>query len=163
LAESAVAAGDQAFAALLVNTEGSLLLEAANEVVVSGDRTAHAELLVCRRASVLWQREALAGSTLYSSTEPCVMCTGAIAWSGVTRLVFGVSQARMNAMFPIGRPRFSVPISSAHLQRDVEPPLEVVGPLLEEEGARAHALWETVNPGSQRAPTGPWSSRAPRG
>jgi tRNA(Arg) A34 adenosine deaminase TadA len=147
LAETAVAAGDQAFGSLLVDAHGSVLLEAGNEVVASGDRTAHAELLICRRASVLWSREALAGSTLYTSTEPCVMCTGAIAWSGVNRLVFGISQAQMNAVFTHGRPRFSVPQSCAHLLKDVQPPLEVVGPLLEDEGARAHALWESLHPG----------------
>ncbi len=38
----------------------------------------------------------LEGYTLYSSTEPCSMCSGAIHWAKISRVVYGIPQARLN-------------------------------------------------------------------
>src|SRR3712207_8950211 len=42
----------------------------------------------------------LAASTLYSSGEPCAMCSGTIFWSGAGRVVYGMSSARIYELFP---------------------------------------------------------------
>lgn len=87
--------GNHPFGALLVNSEGQILAEAENTVVTAQDCTGHAELNLVRIASQRFSRETLAQSTLYTSTEPCAMCAGAIHWSGVGRVVYALSEAQL--------------------------------------------------------------------
>lgn len=146
LAEQSVAAGDGPFGAALVGPNGTLVLDAVQARVRTGDATAHAEMSLCRKATTRLDRAALACHTIYSSTEPCPMCAGAIAWSGIGRLVFGVSQARCyEAIAPVRPPRFRVPPSCRDILSNVQPPIAVTGPLLEEEGLCAHALFAAAN------------------
>ena len=142
LAEQSVAAGDYAFGAVLVSADDELLAESGERIAETGDWLAHAEVLVLRQAATRWTREQLKGATLYSSTEPCPMCTGAIGWS-LNRLVYGLSQAEMYRRFPDPAfpPRFVEPWACHTLLDHTAPPMEVVGPLLEDEGSVAHALW----------------------
>eukprot|EP01136_Pigoraptor_vietnamica_P030981 Opistho-1_new@90956 len=84
------ARGNRPFGALIVASDGELLAEAWCDTTESGDCTGHAETNAVRRASPLHGRERLAGATLYSSAEPCVMCAGAIFWSHIGRVVFGI-------------------------------------------------------------------------
>ena len=118
------------------------MAEAQQTVERSGDWLAHAEMNVLQGASGRWTREELAGATLYTSTEPCPMCTGAIGWS-LNRLVYGLSQAAMYRLFPMEEapPRFVEPWECRRLLERLHPPMEVVGPLLEEEAARPHEAW----------------------
>ena len=51
----------------------------------------HAELNLVRLALVELGRDVLAGCTLYTSTEPCAMCAGAIYWARIPEIVFGCS------------------------------------------------------------------------
>ena len=146
VAEAAVCASDYGFAAVLVDDLGAELLWSTNEILATGDRTAHAESLICRRSSSTWSRDFLSHCTLYSSTEPCVMCSGAIGWSGIGRLVFGISQGGMNKLDALARPRFSRPIPCRDLLASVSPPIEVIGPLLEDEAARAHLEYVRRHP-----------------
>jgi tRNA(Arg) A34 adenosine deaminase TadA len=88
--------GDHPFGALLVTGDGSVL-EARNSVVSGADPTGHAETNLVRLAGKL-DREALAGSALYTSTEPCAMCAGAIYWSGIGRVVFALSEEGLAGM-----------------------------------------------------------------
>lgn len=146
LAEQAVAEGDGAFAAALVGPDGALLFEAKQTRIRTKDATAHAEMNVCRDATARLPRDFLAGCTIYSSTEPCPMCAGAIAWSGIGRLVFGVSQARCyEAIAPARPPRFRLPPACRDILSNVQPPIVVTGPLLEEEGLCAHALFAAAD------------------
>jgi tRNA(Arg) A34 adenosine deaminase TadA len=88
--------GDHPFGSLLVTPEGTVL-EAENTVVTESDPTGHAETNLVRLSGRL-SAAVLAGSTLYTSTEPCAMCAGAIYWSGVGRVVFALSGADLAAM-----------------------------------------------------------------
>jgi tRNA(adenine34) deaminase len=69
------------------------------------------------------------GYTLYSSTEPCLRCAGAIKWAGISRVVFSVSQATLQALNG-GRPK----PSCASLVNTGKRVIEVAGPFLEDEG-----------------------------
>jgi tRNA(Arg) A34 adenosine deaminase TadA len=84
--------GNHPFGALLTDAEGADVLEAENTVVTDQDCTAHAETNLVRRASSRYDSEFLQRCTLYTSTEPCAMCAGAIYWSGVRHVVFALSQ-----------------------------------------------------------------------
>ncbi|WP_285553020.1 nucleoside deaminase [Actinoplanes regularis] len=96
LARAARERGDHPFGSLLATADGAVL-EAMNSVVTGADPTGHAETNLVRLAGRL-DRAALAGGTLYTSTEPCAMCAGAIYWSGVGRVVFALSEAELNTM-----------------------------------------------------------------
>jgi tRNA(Arg) A34 adenosine deaminase TadA len=144
LAEEAVASGDQPYGAVLVGPNGEVVCESQNTRGRTGDCTGHAETLACREASLRHDRVFLGRCTIYASTEPCLMCCGAIAWSGVGRLAYGVSQERAYECGPsdwLATARFQPPPSCRDLLANVRPPIEVVGPLLEDEGERPHRLF----------------------
>jgi len=82
--------GNHPFGSLLTDGAGKILLEAENTVVTERDVTAHAELNLVRAASMELDAEVLAGATVYTSTEPCAMCSGAIYWSGIGRVVYAL-------------------------------------------------------------------------
>lgn len=141
LAEGSVDAGDFPFGAVLVSDD-RVLLEGRETVATERERLGHAELNVLVEAGKRWPLTELSTFTLYSSTEPCPMCTGAVAWS-VNRLVYGISQARMYELFPVEgeSPRFARAWDCRRLLDHLAPPMEVLGPLLEEEAAVAHRKW----------------------
>ncbi|MFN0093240.1 MAG: nucleoside deaminase [Dehalococcoidia bacterium] len=147
LAVESVEAGDQGFGALLAAPDGLVLLRAHQTRTRTGDCTSHAETTLVREASIRWPRDLLASSTLYSSTEPCPMCAGSIGWSGIGRVVFGLSQARMYTVWPEAKPRFTAMGLSRLILESLNPPILLAGPLLEDEGLEAHRLWARLHPG----------------
>lgn len=96
LAWEARGRGDHPFGALLVTADGAVV-EARNSVVTGADPTGHAETNLVRLAGPLGAG-VLASSTLYTSTEPCAMCAGAIYWSGIGRVVFALSSEELTTM-----------------------------------------------------------------
>ena len=129
--------GDHPFGAILVGPQNELLLEAENTVTTGGDITNHAEMNLVRLASADYDTHSLALCTLYASTEPCPMCAGAIFWSGIGRVVYGVSEAGLYHLVGLDSSevlQLSCREVLAHGGREVE----VIGPLLEEEGLRVH-------------------------
>ncbi|MBB2947512.1 tRNA(Arg) A34 adenosine deaminase TadA [Actinoplanes lutulentus] len=88
--------GNHPFGSLLVTADGAVL-EALNSVVTGSDPTGHAETNLVRLAGGL-SADVRASSVLYTSTEPCAMCAGAIYWSGIGRVVFALSEADLAAM-----------------------------------------------------------------
>jgi len=129
--------GNHPFGAVLVGPQNELLMEAENTVETGNDITGHAEINLVRMASAEYDPRSLALCTLYSSTEPCPMCAGAIFWSGIGRVVYGVSEAGLYHMVGVDSGevlQLSCRDVLAHGVRTVE----VIGPLLEEEGLHVH-------------------------
>lgn len=87
--------GNRPFGAVVVSQAGEVLIEAYCNTAETGDCTGHAETNAVRQLSPKVSRDVLASSTLYSSAEPCVMCAGAIFWSGIGRVVFGIDAVRL--------------------------------------------------------------------
>lgn len=137
LSAESVRCGDEPFAALVV-LDDHIEARAQNRVLRSGDRTRHAEFEALRSAIRRVGRERLAEATLYSSTEPCAMCTGALYWSGVGRLVYGASGA---AFAEIAGAGLAVPCREI-LDRGRRS-VEVVGPLLESSALAVHRYYWT--------------------
>jgi tRNA(Arg) A34 adenosine deaminase TadA len=135
LASQARDAGQHPFAALVVDENGEVLMEAQNQSP-DGDPTQHAELLAASRAARIFPPTRLAKATLYTSTEPCCMCAGAIYWANIGRVVYGLSERRLLLMtgFNKENPTLSLPCREvfARGQRRVE----IIGPLLEDEAAK---------------------------
>lgn len=95
VAARARAKGNHPFGAVLASASGEVLMEVENTVVTGSDMTGHAELNLVRAASGRYGEEELAAATLYSSTEPCAMCSGGIYWSGIGRVVYALSEAEL--------------------------------------------------------------------
>ena len=91
LAAAARARGDHPFGSLVVTADGRTV-EAMNSVVTQHDPTGHAETNLVRAAAAALTAEELTTSTLYTSTEPCAMCSGAIYWSGIPRVVYALGE-----------------------------------------------------------------------
>lgn len=132
LAASARAKGNHPFGALLVRG-GEFLLSAENTVNTENDVTGHAELNLVRSAWQQFGPLALKDCTLYTSTEPCAMCCGAIYWAGIKRVVFGCSAAMLYRLTGGGLHTPAAEILS-HGSRQVL----VAGPVLEEEALSVH-------------------------
>lgn len=146
VARRAQAHGNHPFGALLVGPGGEVLLERENGFLPDRDRTAHAERLLAGDACRAHPLELLARCTLYTSAEPCAMCAGAIYWAGIGRVVYGLSERRLRAITGNHpeNPTLDLPCSTVFAagQRSTE----VVGPLLEEEGAALHEAFWKQNP-----------------
>ncbi|QBK05552.1 nucleoside deaminase [Hylemonella gracilis] len=91
------ARGNRPFGAVVVSDQGEILAEAWCNTSETGDCTGHAETNAVRMVSPRVDRETLARATLYSSAEPCVMCAGAIFWSNIGRVVYGIDAMRLRA------------------------------------------------------------------
>jgi tRNA(Arg) A34 adenosine deaminase TadA len=141
LAASARGHGNHPFGALLADENGQILLEAENTVLIANDATGHAETNLVRLASQRFPPEVLAQSTLYTSTEPCPMCAGAIFWAGIGRVVYALGQEGLYAM--TGDSPFTLKLSCREVFAHGGRAVEVTGPLLEAEAAQVHAgFWK---------------------
>lgn len=98
LAQDAAAHGDVPIGAVLLGPDGQVLAEAGNERELTGDPTAHAEVLALRRAVGVGGEWRLEDTTLVVTLEPCAMCAGAIVNARVGRLVFGALDAKAGAV-----------------------------------------------------------------
>jgi tRNA(Arg) A34 adenosine deaminase TadA len=139
LAREARVDGRHPFGSLIVNEHCEVLVEALNNAVApKGDPTQHAELLACKLVAPLHPAAVLARCTLYTSTEPCAMCAGAIYWTGIGRVVFALSEQGL--MRYTGsheeNPTLDLPCREvfARGQRQVV----VAGPAIEEEAGKVH-------------------------
>ncbi|MCS5717835.1 nucleoside deaminase [Herbiconiux sp. CPCC 205763] len=128
LAQAARDRGDHPFGALLATTDGTVI-EAMNTVNTGHDPIGHAETNLVRDSGQRLEMAELATSTLYTSTEPCAMCTGAIYWAGIPRVVFALSEQALGALVSeqSGVPTLALP-SREVLARGGRP-VEVVGPV----------------------------------
>jgi tRNA(Arg) A34 adenosine deaminase TadA len=142
VARRAMANGNHPFGALLVDGDGNVLLEMENGYMPSHDGTAHAERLLATQACTSYSAEILKASTMYSSAEPCAMCAGAIYWAGIGRLVYGLSEHRLRRITGDHPENPTLDLPCRKVFETGQRPVEVVGPLLEDEAAALHeGVW----------------------
>ena len=139
LAAQAREAGQHPFASIVVDENGEVLVEAQNHSrPPDGDPTQHAEMVAVRSVAKIVSPARLARATLYTSTEPCCMCAGAIYWANIGRVVYGLSEHSLLGLTGANEenPTLSLPCREvfARGQRRVK----IVGPLLEDEAAKPH-------------------------
>ena len=87
-ARAAVAHGDVPIGAVVV-IDGEVVARRHNERELTGDPTAHAEVLALRDAAAAVGSWRLVGATMAVTLEPCPMCAGALVNARVERLVYG--------------------------------------------------------------------------
>ncbi|MEZ4666831.1 MAG: nucleoside deaminase [Anaerolineae bacterium] len=132
LADTAVEHGNHPFGAVLVK-DGVVLLEAENTVTTGHDMTNHAEMNLVRLANSHYDPEFLKDCILYTSTEPCAMCMGAIYWSGIKTMVYACSEGRLKEITGGG-----LNMASRTLMATASNPVTVIGPILQDEADPAH-------------------------
>lgn len=86
--------GEVPVGAVLVGGSGLLVAEAHNRTVTDSDPTAHAEVVVLRRAAARQGDFRLTDATLYVTLEPCAMCAGALVLARVLRVVYAATDPK---------------------------------------------------------------------
>ena len=138
LAQLAREHGNHPFGSLLADNAGRILLEAENTVVTGRDVTGHAELNLVRAASMELGAEALAGATLFTSTEPCAMCAGAIYWSGIGRVVYAFGADQLTELVQDISDEPTLQLSCREVFARGERAIEVSGPHLTDRATAVH-------------------------
>ena len=90
--------GDVPIGAVVLDAHGELCAQGGNEKELTGDPTAHAELLALRQAAVALGGWRLSGCTLVTTLEPCTMCAGAAVQARISRLVIGAWDEKAGAV-----------------------------------------------------------------
>lgn len=135
--------GNHPFGALLVDADGNVVLEAENTVVTESDFTGHAETNLMRMASKRFDPEFLSRCTLYSSTEPCAMCAGAIYWGNVRRVVFALSQDEIRRISGGNPENMQLTMTSREVFARGDHKVHVSGPHLLAQGRAVHeGFWD---------------------
>lgn len=142
LSKSAVEAGNHPFGALLAK-DGGIVLTAENTVNTGQDVTNHAEMNLVRLAVKRYPADFLKDCVLYTSTEPCAMCAGAIYWAGIGSVVYACSEERLYEQSGGG---LLVPCRTVF--SNGARPVEVVGPILEDEAVTVHQKFWLLDRGS---------------
>ena len=131
--------GNRPYGAVLVGADGAVLAEGQNTEQSERDITGHAETNALRDAYQRLGPQRLAGSTMYASGEPCPMCAATIFYAGVRRVVYAVSRATARELSPHAQGSPTLGITSRDILATSSRPIEVVGPVLEDEGAAVFA------------------------
>jgi tRNA(Arg) A34 adenosine deaminase TadA len=100
IAASAITQGDAPYGSLLADPGGAILVEAHNTVRRDNDISAHPELKLARWAARELTPEAAARTTMYTSCQPCQMCAGGIARSGLGRVVYALATEQFLRLNP---------------------------------------------------------------
>lgn len=126
IAHEAVERGCHPFGALLADENGNILIEKGNNK--DSSPCLHAETSVMIEAGAKYSPEFLEKCSLYTNFEPCVMCTGAVYWTNVSRIVFGLTEKQLLELTGSHdeNPTFSMPTEEVleHGQRN----MVIVGP-----------------------------------
>jgi tRNA(Arg) A34 adenosine deaminase TadA len=143
LAAEARARGRHPFGALIVNEFGEIVVTALNNAVPPGDPTQHAEIVACAAASHLITPAELARCTLYTSTEPCAMCAGAIYWTGLRRVVYALPEQSLLCYTGSHEENPTLDLPCREVFARGHRAILVTGPLLEEEAGKVHeGFWK---------------------
>ncbi len=130
LAVASKSRGEFPFGAVIVQ-DGKVVAAAENGEHRKGDVTAHAELMALSEASWKLARRDLSDCIIYSSAEPCPMCSAAIFQSNIPRVAFGLYRDDLPHLFRRRKIRI------AQLAEDWDYQPEVVGGILREEAVKA--------------------------
>jgi tRNA(adenine34) deaminase len=124
---------DTPIAALIVK-DGQIIAQAVNQTTENCDATAHAEIVAIRKAGVCVGDMDLSGATLYSTLQPCGMCSMASIWASIGRIVYGADRDQVHKMYFEDRTLSTMDYISDAYRDD----LSLEGPCLGEECAKLY-------------------------
>ncbi|MGL5438081.1 MAG: nucleoside deaminase [Lachnospiraceae bacterium] len=132
--------GNTPFGALLVDGDGNIIMEQENIEITAHKCTGHAECTLADRASGEYSKEFLWNCTLYTTAEPCAMCSGAIYWANIGTVVYAMTEKRLLELTGSDEqnPTFDLPCREVFKKGQKE--VQVIGPFpeLEAEAAEVH-------------------------
>ena len=123
--------GNTPFGAVLAGPSGETLMTQENIEITTGKCTGHAETTLAERASVAYNKSFLWQCTLYSSVEPCVMCSGAIYWANIGRVAFGATEMQLLAITGENEQNPTCSLPCGEVFACTPKNIEVVGPFPE--------------------------------
>ena len=146
VASRSVANGNLPFGALLADPDGNVLLEAENSDITGRSTLNHAETNLMRMAVSNLTSEQIAAATLYTSCEPCAMCSGSMYWGGLNRLVYGMSEHHLLEITGAHRLNPTMRgVGCRNVLHSGQRRIEVSGPHLIEEASVIHRdYWSTT-------------------
>ena len=139
-AARAGAEGNSAVGSVIVQNN-AVVAKGRNLVASNNDPTAHAETVALREAGAALGQVDFTGYTLYTSFQPCPMCSGALIVSGIATLVMG---ARPNP----GEGRYG-PYSMEILFEQAGSKIEIVNGVLTRECLEVRQEWDAKNAGGR--------------
>ena len=131
----------------MIVREGETVGEGYNEEQLRCDPTAHAEIVAIRRACERVGSEELRGATLYSTLQPCGMCTMASIWAKIGRIVYGAERHQVHKMYFEDRHLDTMDFIRDAFRRD----LSIEGGVLGDECAALYAGPDDIIPESEQA------------
>jgi tRNA(Arg) A34 adenosine deaminase TadA len=138
LAKESAIKGNDPFSAILVYND-EICHKSLDVSVKSSNPTLHAELNVISEYCTKNKIFSLIGYTLYCNVEPCIMCSGAIHWSRISKVVYGISQKSLQKISGgKQKPNCEDLINIGHKK------IEIIGTLLEEEGLRIFSEYPLI-------------------
>ena len=129
LAKAAVNKGNMPFGAVLVDKNGKIILEQENIEITESDCTGHAETQLMVQASKKHTKDFLKDCTLYTTVEPCAMCSGAIYWGNVGRVVFGLSEKELLKITGDDEQNPTLDLPCREVFKRGQKEIEVIGPV----------------------------------
>ena len=133
--------GNLPFGCVLADSDGKIIEEGENTVITEHDSIAHCEINLVHKLSGKYQTGYLENCSVYASTEPCPMCTAAIFWSGIGRIVFALSKDGYHSIAGTKNPAHLFDISSEKLLSYAGRKVSVLGPLMEDEASQFYKKW----------------------
>ena len=128
--------GFDTFGALLVH-DGQVLETAENTADYQRGLFGHAEFNLVHQCANRYSDDVLRASVLYTSCAPCERCLAAIASLGVREVVYGVSYREFSRLTPFD----DQPIDREGLLAQLNLPMKLTGPILEDEGMHVFEYW----------------------
>lgn len=132
--------GNTPFGSLLVDEKGKVLLEQENIEVTGHICTGHAETTLAARASQMYEKDFLWKCTLYTTAEPCAMCSGTIYWSNIGTVVYGMTEKKLLELTGDNdqNPTFNLPCRTIFEKGQKN--IKVIGPFpeIEQEAVTVH-------------------------
>ncbi|WP_368562373.1 nucleoside deaminase [Enterococcus faecalis] len=140
IADEARKNGNMPFGALLVDEEGTILLEQGNIEVTEHVCTGHAETTLAQKASILYDKKDLKKFTLYTTVEPCVMCSGAIYWANIGKVVFALSEEKLLSLTGNDKKNLTFSLPCKKVFSFGQKNIKVIGPFeeLEDKVKKSH-------------------------
>ena len=123
--------GNTPFGAVLVDADGTVLMEQENIEITERICTGHAEATLAARASQEYDKAFLWGCTLYTTAEPCAMCSGAIYWANVGRVVYAMTERDILAQTGDNEQNPTLDTPCRQIFGSSQKQIEVVGPFPE--------------------------------
>ncbi|OJG25027.1 hypothetical protein RU98_GL001128 [Enterococcus caccae] len=129
--------GNTPFGALLTDKEGNILLEQENIEVTENICTGHAETTLAARASQKYSKEFLWECKLYTTAEPCAMCTGTIYWGNIGTIVYAMTEKRLLQLTGDNEQNPTFDLPTTEILNRGQKDIQVIGPFPEVEQAAA--------------------------